>query len=129
MKWFSKIAPANIVDTVLVFPVTGHSFIPSDKVFAQIERQICKKDIIINPNYYYDIIKQFATVKKLRIDVDVLYIKGAMQSVLKPCASWNFPISQIKRIYLRRKSSLPNTNIIEMKGVFSIAYYKHRKRL
>lgn len=115
LKWFSEKAPDYIEDIELVFPTTGHSFIPPDRVFAQIERKVCKSDTLINPDDYLEIIKQFATVKKLGTDVQVLDIKAGMNSTIKPCAAWHFSISNMKRIIIRKKPNSPK-KVIEIKG-------------
>lgn len=54
--------------------MTGHSFIPPDHVFAQIEKMVRRKDTIINLNDYLNIMKKFATVKKLGTDVKVFEV-------------------------------------------------------
>ncbi|CAG9838697.1 unnamed protein product [Diabrotica balteata] len=46
--WLSK-APGNIKEVQLVFPVTGHSFIPPDRVFGNIEKEIKKQENIVSP--------------------------------------------------------------------------------
>lgn len=136
LHWFSTEAPANIVEVEFVYPVTGHSFIPPDRVFAQIEKQTRRKDTIINPDDYLEIIKKFATVKRLGTDVKVLDIKGGLKDVMKPCSAWPFRISKMKRIILRRRPNAPT--VIEMKGeqfyyhdvgTFFISYCKRSQNM
>nr|CAI5866539.1 unnamed protein product [Callosobruchus analis] len=39
-KWLANDAPKHIQTINLIFPVTGHSFLPPDRVFGQIEKKI-----------------------------------------------------------------------------------------
>lgn len=52
----------NVKTIELVFPVTGHSFIPPDRVFGNIEKKIRKGEVITTPDEYLDIISESATV-------------------------------------------------------------------
>lgn len=38
MLWLYREAPQNIKSVVLAFPVRGHSYLPADRVFGQIEK-------------------------------------------------------------------------------------------
>ena len=40
--WLLKVAPTEVKCMELVFPVTGHSFMPSDRVFRLIEQKLKK---------------------------------------------------------------------------------------
>lgn len=51
MKWLLE-TTSNIKDVEMVFPVTGHSFLPADRVFALIERVIKKRENIIMASEY-----------------------------------------------------------------------------
>ncbi|KAI4458199.1 dna-directed rna polymerases i ii and iii subunit rpabc2 [Holotrichia oblita] len=66
-KWLSQ-APRNIKKVQLIFPVTGHSFLRADRLFALIEKGVKKLDTIILPDEYYDIFKKHGTLKKLNYD-------------------------------------------------------------
>lgn len=111
LKWFDELAPNNIVDIELIFPITGHAFIPPDSVFTRIDREVRKKETIVNPDEYLEIIGEFATVRKVGVDVPVFDIEAAMDEVMKPSSEWLFSVSQVKRILLRK-----NCSSIEMKG-------------
>lgn len=103
-KWLLE-APAHINNVQLVFPVTGHSFIPPDRVFGIIEKTIKKKDTIIDVNEYYDIFETVGTVKKLGHDWNVLDWKDELKQVLKPTSSFHFKINSCKRVLLSRTKS------------------------
>jgi hypothetical protein len=48
-SWLLHKAPQEVTELELVFPVTGHSFIPPDCVFGEIEQAIKKREEIILP--------------------------------------------------------------------------------
>ncbi len=45
-----------------VFPIRGHSFLPVDRVFERIEQQVRKKDTILMPEEYYEILHNHGNV-------------------------------------------------------------------
>ena len=96
-KWLVN-APKNITEVEIVFPVTGHSFIPPDRVFGLSEKEIKKKEIILRPEHY-------ATVKNLGRDCPNLDWKTAKDKVLKLLGLWHFKLKQSKRIIIQRKNS------------------------
>lgn len=57
-KWFSSSAPKSLKKVELIFPVTGNSFIPPDRVFGIAEKEIKKRNTILQPNEYVNIIKK-----------------------------------------------------------------------
>ncbi|CAH1643163.1 unnamed protein product [Spodoptera littoralis] len=85
----------------LVFPITGHSFMPADRVFGNIEKRIRKLEVITQPSDYTDIISECATVTKLD-EIDFLDWKTSIQNIVKTPAQLHFKISQCKRIIIRR---------------------------
>lgn len=117
-KWLTD-APPGVTTLEIVFPIVGHSFIPPDRVFAQIEKQIQKKEIIANPDEYYEIIKNFATVIQLRNDFQVFDWKAATAEVIKPVGRWHFKFKSCKRFILKRSKTAGN---ILIKGNI---HYKH----
>ncbi|CAG4951124.1 unnamed protein product [Parnassius apollo] len=50
----------------VVFPITGHFFMPPDRVFGNIEKVLKKQEVIIRPEDYIDIIATNATITKMR---------------------------------------------------------------
>ncbi|CAH1100391.1 unnamed protein product [Psylliodes chrysocephalus] len=55
MKWFFSINK-HIESVEIIFPIVGHSFIPPDRVFAQIEKK--KKEAIVQPEDISSLILQ-----------------------------------------------------------------------
>lgn len=64
--WFLHECPPNVDQIEVWFSIVGHSFIPPDRVFGNLERQFNKKSVIENPDKYMDVIKKFTTVIHLR---------------------------------------------------------------
>ncbi|KAM3955420.1 uncharacterized protein ACR2FA_010691 [Aphomia sociella] len=117
-KWLTE-APSHIKTIELIFPIVGHSFIPPDRVFAQIEKQIRKKEMISNPEEYHEIIEQFATVINMGHDCKVLDWKTATTEVFKPVGRWHFKFKNCKRYTLKCSKKAEN---ILIKGNI---HYKH----
>lgn len=100
-KWLQE-APLSLKTVEIIFPVTGHSFLPADRVFALTEMQIRKLETIVEPIEYINLIGTHATVHKLGSEVPVFDFRAAVGEVVKPTNKWHFQITKIKRVILRR---------------------------
>ncbi|KAI4454135.1 hat family dimerization domaincontaining protein-related [Holotrichia oblita] len=103
-KWLVTV-PLNVASIELVFPVTGHSFLPPDRVFGQIERKLRKREVIAMPSEYVEIFSESATTVELGQECRVFDWKTAVQEVLKPSGSWGFKFKECKRYFLKRVRS------------------------
>ncbi|XP_050310860.1 uncharacterized protein LOC126746594 [Anthonomus grandis grandis] len=99
--FLGNIAPPHIGEIELVFPIRGHSFLPSDRVFGIIEKKLRKLSEITNPNTYIDIFKERGTVINLR-DSGVKSWKEIAKEYLKGVQSWHFKFSKAKRIVIEK---------------------------
>lgn len=52
----------------LTFPVRGHSFLSTDRVFGWAEKLLEKKPMIIDPEDYYQLYTTIGQIKKLGTD-------------------------------------------------------------
>lgn len=102
-----------------MFPVTGHSFIPPDRVFGNIEKKIKCCETIIDPDEYRTIISEHGTVINLGTDCVVADFKTAAETVFKSTNSLHFKISECKRFFLRKNA---RNNDIQVRGE---PVYKH----
>ena len=102
-KWLLS-APLNLITVEIYFPVVGHSFLPPDRVFAKIEKETRKKEIILQPETYNEILSDHGTVFQLGVDVPVLDWKAATRDTLKAVGSWHFQFSSAKRMFLFRRN-------------------------
>lgn len=100
--WLCKDAPKWIEEVEILFPVTGHSFIPPDRVFGQIEKVVKRKETIVDPNEYISITSNFASVRSIENSVVLYDFKKAYATACKSSASLPFQISKCKRIYAKK---------------------------
>ncbi|CAH0405919.1 unnamed protein product [Chilo suppressalis] len=70
-RWLTKDAPAQIHLVEVVLPVVGHSFLPPDRVFARIEKELRKIENIIKPEEYFDVVEKHATAINVATTVQV----------------------------------------------------------
>lgn len=103
--WLQCCSPPNVKTVELVFPIVGHSFLPPDRVFAQIEKKVKKCPTIIDPETYINIIKDYSTVLKMGEDYSVFDWKAEVQKVVKAPASWHFQFQPSKRLIFLKNSN------------------------
>lgn len=106
--WLVNKAPKSVEAMQLVFPVTGHSYLPPDRVFGRIEKDIRKEEEILAPSQYHEIMQKHETVRQLGRDWKVFDWKKYAGERFKSAASLPFKISQTK-IFEIRKSKVPKT--------------------
>lgn len=63
-KWLTQ-APLHIKTVELVFPISGHSFIPPDRVFGLVEKEIKRIETILKPVEYVEVFEKYGTVMLL----------------------------------------------------------------
>ncbi|KAJ4451352.1 hypothetical protein ANN_02814 [Periplaneta americana] len=66
--WLVSKSLENITEMELHFPVTGHSFLPADRVFGFIETAVRKEQEILNPLHYNSIIGKYGKVCRIGRD-------------------------------------------------------------
>lgn len=91
--WLQKLSPENIRKIKLFFPVRGHSFLPADRVFGRVQKELTRHPIITTPEEYTEYYSQFGTVKKLGSDWKLYNIKE-LETVYKKITG----IQNLKRI-------------------------------
>lgn len=111
--WLLKHAPETVKTVELIFPITGHSFIPPDRVFGNIEKKLRGHENIINPDQYRKIINEHGIVLEMGKDCDVADFKQAAEEVMKSTNTWHFKIKGCKRFFIRRSS---NSKYVQVKG-------------
>lgn len=99
-KWLLEHPTVKTVE--LVFPVTGHYYLPADRVFGITEKRFRKMDTIISPNQYIDIISEGATIIKVGGDFPVYDFKSAAETIIKAPGQWKVNFSQCKRFFIKR---------------------------
>lgn len=104
-SWMKRTAPNTLKTLELLFPVTGHSYIPPDRVFANIEKKIRRKDTIIRPEEYFQIFEESGNVLQLGVDWFAFDWKSACAENIKTTSYLHFKINSCKRIIITRTPS------------------------
>ncbi|GBP11405.1 PiggyBac transposable element-derived protein 3 [Eumeta japonica] len=95
-KWLHGTQHTNIKQVEIVFPVTGHSFLPPDRVFALTEKKIRRLETITNPQTYIDVMASNATIHRLVDEVPIFDWKSACKGVLKSTQTLHFQINNLE---------------------------------
>jgi len=101
-KWLMSDAPKQISSIEITFPMVGHSFLPPDRVFGLIEKNLRKKDTILKPEQYEEILAKHGTVHKVGVTVPVYDFKSESEKVQKKPGNWHFRFNPSKRIILKK---------------------------
>ena len=56
ISWLAR-TPAQIDSVELLLPVRGHSFVPCDRLFGRIEKELKSNNTIIGPSGFHEIFK------------------------------------------------------------------------
>lgn len=105
--WLKNSAPRNVTMVELIFPVPGHSFMPADRIFGHIEKEIKTKEVIIDPSEYTTIYDNYGVVRKLGEDCVVQDWKAYTNETMKPPAKYHFKFAECKRYYVSRVKNKP----------------------
>lgn len=74
--WLKNHAPSNLDKIIVTFPVRGHSYLPADRVFGRVEKDLRKKPLLLRPQEYHEIYAKHGKVKVLSEDWNLFDIKG-----------------------------------------------------
>ncbi|VEN36138.1 unnamed protein product [Callosobruchus maculatus] len=96
-SWLQK-APAHLQQIELIFPMVGHSFLPSDRVFARIEKDIKKHEVLVLPQDYVNIFAEHGT--PINLEDKVFDWKSACQNVIKQPGNWHFQFNPTKYFFI-----------------------------
>lgn len=88
-------APEEITSIEITFPIVGRSFLPPDRVFGLIEKDLRKKDTILKPEQYEEILGKHATVHKVGVTVPVYNFKHEAEKVQKKPSNRTFQLDSI----------------------------------
>lgn len=110
-KWLKDYAPENIKGVEILFPVVGHSFLPSDRIFAKIEKEIKRREVICSPDEYYEIFLNHGTVYYLGLNVKVYNWKEESAKVLKSTTNMHFAFKKSKRFFLKKTRTKENVYV------------------
>lgn len=100
--WLDTYAPDHNNEVEIIYPVTGHSFLPPDRVLSNIEKVLKQSEAIQNPEGYYKIISKFASVKIVGKDCSVLDFKSCVNNTFILTNQWHFKTSKCNRVYIKK---------------------------
>lgn len=112
--WLLNKAPKSVEAVQVVYPVTGHSYLPPDRVFGRIEKDIRKEEEILSPAEYKEIIEKHETVLELGKDWRVRDWKKYTSQRFKSAAALPFKISETKIFEIRK--SFGGLKTVEIKA-------------
>lgn len=80
------------------FPIRGHSFLPADRAFGRIEQDIRKKDTILMPEEYSEILRKHGTVYEYGKDWQCYDYKGESARFTKSQRSFKISEARVLQI-------------------------------
>ena len=80
------------------FPERGHSYLPADRVFGRVQLDIKKRDQILKPDEYRDILSRHGKVLVYGQDWSALDFKSEVKKFVK--ATKTFKISEAKKLLI-----------------------------
>ena len=101
-KWLANNAPPAITNIELVFPITGHSFLPADRVFGLTEKRLKNMKTILQPAEYQSVFAEHGTVKVIGRDWTPYDWKLAAQKTVKSAGQLHFKLSKCQKINIRK---------------------------
>ncbi|KAG8300990.1 hypothetical protein J6590_062729 [Homalodisca vitripennis] len=93
---------SNEVASAVFHELDSHSFMPSDRVFGGIEREINKKEKIVKVEEYHESFSGHGTVKKLGEHWENFDWKTQTKEYIKDTKDFHFKISRIRRLVLTK---------------------------
>ena len=98
IQWLYAKSPKNLSEIHLHYPVRGHSFLPADRVFGRIEKDLRRYAVITKKEEYVEKIGQHGVVNRLGEDWDLKDIKELSQNLKKMEG-----IQKLKRIFIQKQ--------------------------
>lgn len=81
--WLQNKSPRTIKEIVMYSPVRGHSYLPADRVFGRVEKNLRKVEEILDPNAYIQIYKESANIRVLGKDWSIKNFKELTNTLKK----------------------------------------------
>ena len=109
------------------FPVRGHSYMPPDRVFGRIEKQLRKTETIVSPTEYYNVFSQHGQVMRWNVEWKSRDYQAVQKKICK--TSKNFKMQEQKIFtYMKSRPNEVGTQVVyTQEPVFSSFLKKGRK--
>lgn len=98
LMYFLGTHQGDVEQILMTFPVRGHSFLPADRTFGQVEKKLRKRPTILTKEEYYEIYNEVGEIRKLGEDW-CLFNTKSLSSRFKNVDM----ISQKKRIIIQKE--------------------------
>lgn len=113
MKWFQT-APQHIKKLKVILPVVGHSYLPPDRVFGNIEKSVRKRNTLVTPDEYYEIFGMLGSVSNTSSpNFPVFDWRKSASEFLKNPGFWHFGFNSSMRFIVTRKATC---NKVSLRG-------------
>ncbi|KAK5648038.1 hypothetical protein RI129_002930 [Pyrocoelia pectoralis] len=83
MYWLYHHSPQSVDGIQLIFPVRGHSYLPADRIFGRIEKELRRHERIIFPEDYVKFYSKVGSVREAGKDWDVYNLKSLLNTFKK----------------------------------------------
>ena len=107
------------------FPIRGHSFLPPDRVFGRIEKELRRKDNILSPSEYYTFFSRQGNVLQLGKDWMIKDYQQVSKSILK--SKLPFPLRD-QRVITYTKTNIGVQNVYSAEPDFVQSLLKKGQR-
>ena len=84
------------------FPVKGHSYLPADRVFGRVEKELRKIETILLPQQYFEEFAKMGIIMEYPNDWMIVDLRAFAKSHLK--AKQAFLLSKVKQIEIKARS-------------------------
>lgn len=112
IMYFLMSGHAKDIEIVQVtFPVRGHSYMPADRIFGQVEKKLRKKATILSKKEYIEVYDSVGVVKSLGNDWQLYNVKDLSQ-----CFKRLDGISDMKRIFFKRITTRNQRDTVKVKA-------------
>lgn len=102
--WLLKKAPSNVTQIELIFPQTGHSYIPPDRVFGLIEKSVRKLESIVLPDDYEKIYQNIGKTFMHGTEVPIHDFKQSADQTFK--TKWHFQIKSCVKVFITENDEI-----------------------
>lgn len=115
---FSYIEKSKVFNEVHhYFPIRGHSYMPPDRIFGNIEKDLRKCQIITLPSEYYDILRKYGLVKVWGEDWKTYDFKTEVKKVIK--GKLPFKMTEVRILSYLKTQGHPRCKCLVQNTYFS----------
>jgi len=110
-----------------IFPVRGHSYMPPDRVFGRIEKQLRKTETIVSPTEYYNIFSQHGQVLRWNVEWKSSDYQAVQKKICKTSKDFKMQEQKIFTYMKSRPNAVGTQVVYTQEPVFSSFLKKGKK--